>query len=77
MALASGLRTRDLGGSATTGEVGAAICKQIADRDYLDIWMILKSEFGAKFTKTESDNSHANLTIGNRLPGLGKIRDIL
>ena len=54
---------------ALLGQCLAAVGKQIADRDHFDVRVMLQRELRAKSADAVADDPHADLAIGNRLPG--------
>ena len=54
--------------TAVRGQPGTTIREQVADRDDLDVRVILKTKCGAKMAKAVTDDPDPNLTVGLRFP---------
>jgi hypothetical protein len=52
------------------GQRGAALGEQVADGDDGDVGMVLEAERGAELADAIADDPHADLPVGDRLPGL-------
>jgi len=51
-----------------SGERGTTFGDQITDSNDFDIRMMLQSELYRKLAESETDESHFDLSVGNRLP---------
>ena len=57
--------------AADLGQFGAAIGKQVADGNHLDVGMVLETEGGAETAGAVADDADANLAVRDGLPFLG------
>ena len=63
-----GLRT-----AGRLGEIGAAVGEQVADRDDLDVRVVLKAEGRGELAEAVADQSDADLAVGDRHPVLRRV----